>query len=210
MSVINKTKKQTKFSYLAQNIKKLLEHTSISLSDLSRETGIPKTTLSALINDVNADPRLGTLHPIAKFFDKSIEELLCIDMNLSQTQDKPKALPIIEWDEIKDFINNNKKTLNYYTIETDVKTGFVMKSTKSLRPRFLDNTLLIFDLNKQYNDSDIVVVQDNEFYFSLKEIYCDGTKTYFLPLSVKTEEKILFHPNKHNIIAVLVNSVITY
>lgn len=212
MTIVKKTKVGTStYSYLSKNIKLLLEHHNLSISELARGTGLAKTTLFSLINDASPDPRIQTLMPISEFFNKPIEELISNKMALVPAINNEKKIPIIEWDDIKKYLSSEDIRCDFFTIETTASNkSFILKTSKSLRPRFIDNTLLIFDPIKKYNDGDIVLIEDMDNNFIIKELYYDGTKIYMMPINPDQIEKPRYHSNEYQIIAVLTSSVFTY
>lgn len=64
---------------LSKNIKELLSIYNITISDLSRLTKTPRSTINRLINDEATDPRISTLKSIASYFNISVEDLLSED-----------------------------------------------------------------------------------------------------------------------------------
>ena len=208
---IKNTKKHSLNNHLATNIKSLLEHHNITISELSRQTSTPKTTLFSIINDNNPDPRIQTLKPIAEFFKVTIDELLSSNIQPGNKNNK-KSLPIINWQDLNDYIINKNTQNQNFTIETTAShNSFILKTTKSMRPRFMDNTLLVFDPDKSAEDGDIVLINDlSDNSYTIKELYYDGTKAYLLSMNPNKIEKSEHNISNYNITAVLANSIFSY
>jgi len=60
---------------LADNIRRLMSVEDLSENQLSRNTGVPQPTIHRVLSGKVADPRDGTLRPLAEYFGTSVEEL---------------------------------------------------------------------------------------------------------------------------------------
>ncbi|WP_170292316.1 LexA family transcriptional regulator [Xanthomonas maliensis] len=60
---------------LAENIRRLMDVEKLSENQLSRNTGVPQPTIHRVLSGRVADPRDGTLRPLADYFGTSVEEL---------------------------------------------------------------------------------------------------------------------------------------
>ncbi len=58
---------------LVKNLKRLLEENNLSIAELSRETKVPKSTLSTWLK--GRSPNLEQLEKVARFFNTSIDSL---------------------------------------------------------------------------------------------------------------------------------------
>jgi transcriptional regulator with XRE-family HTH domain len=68
----------------AENIKELMTQSGISsITELANLSGVNLKTLSNILNGTRKFPRAKSLEPIAKYFDKSVNELLGIQENYS-------------------------------------------------------------------------------------------------------------------------------
>ncbi len=64
-------------SRLSDNLTRLMAARPISLTELSHGTGIPMPTLKRFQSDPTANPTIGTLLPVARFFGVTVEDLYC-------------------------------------------------------------------------------------------------------------------------------------
>lgn len=60
---------------LAANLRHLMAVESLSENQLSRNTGVPQPTIHRILSGRVADPRDGTLRPLADYFGVTVEEL---------------------------------------------------------------------------------------------------------------------------------------
>lgn len=60
---------------LAENLRRAMAVESLSENQLSRNTGVPQPTIHRILSGRVADPRDGTLRPLAEYFGVSVEEL---------------------------------------------------------------------------------------------------------------------------------------
>ncbi|TAA42499.1 helix-turn-helix domain-containing protein [Pseudoxanthomonas winnipegensis] len=60
---------------VAENLRELMRLRGISENELSRQTGVPQPTIHRVLAGSSADPRDGTLRPLAFFFKVSVEAL---------------------------------------------------------------------------------------------------------------------------------------
>lgn len=61
---------------ISERIEASMRHNKISRYKLSKETGIPYTTLTQIINGRTKDPQVGALETIANYFDKPLDYFL--------------------------------------------------------------------------------------------------------------------------------------
>lgn len=57
------------------NLRELMTRAGISENRLSLKTGVPQPTIHRILNNRVADPRDGTLRPLAEFFGVTVEEM---------------------------------------------------------------------------------------------------------------------------------------
>ncbi|MDT3467912.1 LexA family transcriptional regulator [Stenotrophomonas maltophilia] len=60
---------------LAENLRSLMDVESLSENQLSRNTGVPQPTIHRILSGRVADPRDGTVRPLADYFGVTVEQL---------------------------------------------------------------------------------------------------------------------------------------
>ena len=154
---------------LTDNLQQLMRiHGNLSVSDLSRLTNIPQPTLHHILSGATKKPRKQALEAVADFFSISIAQLLGEEPlphripEIIKEDLKLSAVPIIQWDMLKNWPINNLKELHLKEVVLDHGAGehfFALVVQDSLlEPLFSQNNLLIFDRGRPPKDRDFVIV----------------------------------------------------
>ena len=196
---------------LVRSIRHLMQqNNAISETELSRKTGIPKTTIYKILSGETTDPRSSTLIQIAHFFGVSLDTLLGLSpISLDTCKIPSRSIPVLSWedaikgDDLLSGLNPNNWD-RWATIDKEIPMAFSLISRPSLRPCFPSGTLLVIDPNIQPQDGDYVLVHypdTNEA--TLREISIDGRQIRLMTLA--TSE---FHDYEENIkiLGVLIQS----
>lgn len=75
----------------AANLKLLMKHSGIGENELARQTKVPQPTIHRVAASRSADPRDGTLRPIAKFFGVTVEDLRTMSAEEAEKVGRRKA-----------------------------------------------------------------------------------------------------------------------
>jgi SOS-response transcriptional repressor LexA len=169
---------------LRLNILHLMKKNKINATQLARNTNLPQPTVHRLLSGKTGDPKLSTLDLISKYFAVSIDYL--IDLH-EGNEIRNKALksishvPIIDWGNATNWQASISKLTphnwpNWLVIERLTNEClFVLRSKKSMEPRFLANSLIIVDPNLNPLDGDLVIVHFKETSeATVREIKLDG------------------------------------
>lgn len=162
----------------------MLRHGNLSVSDLSKATGLPQPTLYQLYTGTTANPRKKTIEILASFFSVTIPQMAGAEYLSDKLGKKIKqqlnlhTTPILGWDDLyqwPDQINfDNREEL---ILENNASSAtFAIEMTgSSMEPLFPDGCLLIFDGNKTAKDRDCVLVYLKKYnQFSFKRVLIDG------------------------------------
>ena len=205
MKAITSTPKTRKirndFSYdhskISLNIKRLMHINKVSEATLSRNTGIPQTTLNRILLK-NADPKTSTIMPICNFFGVSLEEISAPthekNHELNDISIKGYA-PIIPLDLINSWVFLRKSINPYsykfiatsYTISSD---SFAIGTTANFKQIFRENSYLIIDPKRKPKQENYILVLDKKNNLSIK-LVCLDNKNFFLknPINIKSKDK---------------------
>jgi transcriptional regulator with XRE-family HTH domain len=161
---------------------------------LSKQTGIPVSTLSRLRTNADSNPTAHTLRPIAKFFDISIGQLLGdeplpldrIPGTHVPTPFVTTKIPVLKWDWIDDWKNGTiekyKPDMTHWvSTERNVseKAFALTVQTDSLGLPFRKGSLLIIESEKIPNDGDLILIKmSSSEPIVLKQIVRDGNDIY--------------------------------
>lgn len=188
---------------------------------LSRETGIPASTISRMRLNSDANPTASTLRPIAKYFSVSISQLLG-DEPLSEkrlpgthnpTYYTSARMPILEWDSINDWINNDGKNIkdklvNWISTEKEVglKSFALIILTDSFGLAFQKGSTIIIEPDNKPQDGDLILLKiEGEDGFFLKQYLMDGSDLYIRSVNPEIKGTKLLTEN-HKIVGVVIET----
>jgi SOS-response transcriptional repressor LexA len=172
----------------------LMVECDIDDAKLSREIGIPASTISRMRLNSDANPTASTLRPIAKFFSISISQLLGdepLPENRLPGTHNPTSftsvrMPIINWNQINQWIENQGRNLPWKLnnwISTEKNIGFgsfaLFINTDSFGIAFRKGTTIIIDPEKSPLDGDLVLLKTkDDKNILLKQFLTDGNDKY--------------------------------
>lgn len=177
---------------LGEILSYLMKECDIDDAKLSRETGIPASTISRMRLNPDANPTAATLRPIAKFFGVSISQLLGDETLPSERL--PGAhnpigftsarIPIINWEFIIEWQTNaavKDKITNWISTEKDVgsRAFALIIPTESFGITFRKGSLVIADPDRQLQDGDLILIKiPEEKNILLRQFLKDGNDLY--------------------------------
>jgi transcriptional regulator with XRE-family HTH domain len=148
---------------LSKNIKQLLSIYNITISDLSRLTKTPRSTINRLINDEATDPRISTLKSIASYFNISVEDLLSEDY-IKETIYNNNSHTLLD---ITNLLNSNSESNsiseNILKLTSDQKTLYLTLDNDSMSPMFEPNNVLVFDCKGELSNRDFTLAYINKY-----------------------------------------------
>lgn len=179
---------------LGDVLTKLMIECDIEDAELSRQTGIPASSISRMRLNPDANPTASTLLPLAKFFDISINQLLGDESlpkdRLPGTQNRQSftaaRMPVIQLEWIEEWIDHSGKSIKEkltHWISTEKNVGdkaFALTSpTDSLGLSFRKGSVIIVDPDRKPQDRDLIVLRiKGEKEIVLRQILKDGTDLY--------------------------------
>lgn len=195
---------------LSEVLVKLMMQANIDNLDLSYHTGVPATTLSRLRNNVDSNPTISTLAPIANFFGVTLHQLLG-EEELSEGESsivharsfKTIRVPILSIDQVAEVIVFNTDTAKCYQwVSSSAKVGeggfaILARGSQSI-PHLPSGAILIFSRSLKPNDMDYVVVQlKRDKKPVIRQCLVDGDdyylKSIISPDSVKLSKKYVLY-----------------
>lgn len=172
----------------------LMDECDIDDATLSRETGVPASSISRMRLNAEANPTASTLRPIAKFFSVSISQLLgdepLPEDRLPGTHNPvgftSLRMPVIDWTCIIDWLDNEGKNTHntlkqWISTEKDIgeKSFALMINTCAFGLAFRKGSLIIVDPGQKPCDGDLVLIKlQKEHDILLKQFLVDGTDRY--------------------------------
>lgn len=173
-------------------LSQLMEECDIDEVSLARQTGVPKSNISRIKLDINANPTAATLRPLAKFFNISISQLLGdepINRHRIQGSHNPESftmsrLPILEWNWITAWLKNNcadyKQKLTHW-ISTNRQFGensfSLLINSDEFGSILKKNSLIFIDPAKDVEYGDIILAQIDQI-LCLKQLIIESGDLY--------------------------------
>lgn len=177
-------------SALARNLKQLMRQHQISETELSRQTHIGQPVIHRMAAGSTANPKVHTLLPIARFFDLSIEDMLCEHTHLHHQSNahKPTIIytPCLPFADIPQWVNPSHPSKEYPHIATDFAISEQAFATtlndSSMQPTFPQGTVVIIDPLHPPKDRDYVIVARQPHNACiLKQLLIDGDQRLLKP-----------------------------
>ena len=205
---------------LSQNLKRMLFHKDMRISDLARATGIPKPTAHKIVAGSCSRPHMKSLIPIAEYFGITVDQLKGLEpiewLNNSEHLKElgVNQVPLLDWQDIKekltdDIMQLHTKCKKIYTESLVSNLTFALElKDSSMEPIFPINSLVILDPQRSYRDRHYVLVklqQHNEPLF--RQLIVDGEDLFIKPLQPDLEHFRMHLLGKNDaILAVLVEA----
>lgn len=199
-----------------KTLKVLMEHNNVSISLLSKNTGVPVGTISRLMSEEHTNPTLSSLTPIADFFNISIGQLIGDDpLSLTDTagfyienRNFWTRIPVISWETIKEFLSNNDESKNFSekTILSESDLGpksYALIVDNSDWDYFSQGTILVIDKNAEPQNRDFIIVsKDAHKTPTLKQLLIDEADNKYLK-PMNSSFKILTMDENYEILGVM-------
>lgn len=196
LTVNNKVDKNSDVHSLGLNLNRnllaLMNNNGVSLTVLSRNTGIAIPTIKRLQSDPTTNPTLTTLLPIANFFGVSVNQLVDKDFSADEfygyTENKNNWLkvPIIDWEHAISWPQEKKSHPNKKHVLVDIDAGnnpYALVVQEDDWIGIPKNSILIINSALKPANKDYVVVCKEKGHPTLKQMCVEGDKTYLRSLT---------------------------
>lgn len=189
---------------------------SLRVSDLSKATNLPETTIRYIIQGLTDNPRLETLVALAEYFRLSIDQLVGLvaenagkvsgesnnPPSVYQGGEQCQPIPVLEWDEIKSW--------KQYKVGFEGGREFVMCAGKTDRDYFAlrvkyegrgvfpRDSLIVIDPEHSYRVDNYVVVSIRKNRPTIRQVWEEGGILYLnavggnVPSEEIQEEHMIF------------------
>ncbi len=178
---------------LAINLQELMRTRKINPTALARATGIGQPVIYRIATGETDNPTLSTLHPIAKYFGVSINQLIG-DAPLTQNQHSQEVstIPVIDMSQAAIWHRSPEEITpaRYVVIDSTISNkGFAITLNDStMEPNFPEGTTLIIDpLLKANNQDYVIAYHQNHQLATFKQLFLDGKDIYLKPLNPEFE-----------------------
>ena len=200
---------------LSITLKKLLSNINLSEAELARRTGIAQPMINRLATGKNANPKLQTLKPIAKYFGVTFsqllgEEILPAKNELEQRSVKWYEASLINAGDIIKIINKESvvaiKTVTTNIHLSDSAFAFLINNDH-YEPKLTNNTMLFVDPEANARNRDLTLVLDTETQkVSIQQLIVDNNDKYLKELSKDPELHTLTDESSLKVLGVVVQT----
>lgn len=180
---------------IADRIKALMQRQRITDAELARQICVPQATISRILSGATKDPRVSTLREIARVLGTTIDHLV---------NDAGHAIPVLEWHEIKSFVERGVDELlqrDWISVTKPiVKGSFAVRTTPSMEPRYRNGSTIIVEPTEVYRDFQVAIVSLDGDEPAIRRIIKDGSNMLLKkladtmdvpPVPVSTTTKII-------------------
>ncbi|MCR9192230.1 MAG: helix-turn-helix domain-containing protein [Gammaproteobacteria bacterium] len=197
---------------LSEILKILLRRRKLTVSELSRHTGIVQPVIYRMTTGESDNPKLASLLPIANYFNVNISQLIGeepLETDDNAAQQKTTAIPLLTWDNAhtyKTVIPKQQKNIMAMGLSEEA-FALIMADT-SMEPMFQRGSLLIFDPLLEPQDRSFVLVTLEVTQTAVfRQLIIDANQQYLKPLNPDFNLfKMRLLDKKDTIIAGLVES----
>lgn len=190
-------------------IKLLLYESGLNESELSRHTGIAKSTINNIINH-NSNPTCQVLKQIAQFFGITISQLIGED---DLTKNRVRGLyypesytltkiPLLQFNEIEPFLQDELKlghNSKWISSEHELSNhSFALFIDNDMYNLFIPkNSIIIVNTSLQPNYGDIILIKTNNS-ITIKQLLLNNDKCFLKTLD--SNFNTVFPINKKDIV----------
>lgn len=163
---------------IADRIKILMQRQKITDAELARQINVPQATVSRILSGATKDPRVSTLREIARVLGSTIDHLV---------NDAGHAIPVLEWHEIKNFVEQGLDELpqrDWISVTKPIVKGcFAVKTTPSMEPRYRNGSTLIVEPTEVYRDFQVAIVSLDGDEPTIRRVIKDGSSIFLKKLA---------------------------
>ena len=180
---------------LSQILRALMLEVGITVTELARRTGVGQPVIHRMASGETDNPKVGSLSPIAAFFNVTISQLVGDD---PLPEDRFKGshnpyyrawtkLPLLNWEQAVLWPNHRQQEVQSY-ISTEAIVSDMAFATRiedtTMAPRFPEGSILVVDPEIKPQDQDFVLIHlGNHGKAQFKQMLVDGESLYLKPIN---------------------------
>lgn len=197
---------------LKMNLNLLMTEAQLNAEELSRRIGVPASTIKKIRNNIDPNPTLSTLTPLAKYFSLTISQLIGdepfpdtrIPGSYNVNTQNLSHVPLISWQEAIIWpIKNNKARPTIATEFSYSKDVYALIVEEDDWENLSKDTALLVDPTLQVEHRDFIIVyKDGQKIPTLKQALFDEGDMYLKPVTQKYN--IALRTPEHRILGVIV------
>lgn len=205
-------------SNLSTILKAMMNEVKITVTELARQTGVGQPVIHRMASGETDNPKVGSLSPIAKFFNINISQLIGeeplpgdrIEGSHNPFYRSWTQLPLLSWVQAAfwpDEIPAND-IASYVSTDSNVSEhAFAIRmEDNTMAPQYPEGSVLIIEPTIKACDKDFALVHiEGQAKAQFKQILFDNEDLYLKPLNSDFEIKRV--EGNYKIIGVLVQSI---
>lgn len=172
---------------LSTNLRNLLLVAKISESELARRTGVPQQVINRILSGANKNPKIATLNPLATYFMITISQLIGDELCGSEIKLDTNHLgwhevPVFKWELLGQTPFKELQLQNNEKVSVDIhlsnKAFALRMQGNSMEPKFAENTILIFEADKNPANGDFTLLFLDNGVIELRQLFVKNNKPY--------------------------------
>ncbi len=173
-----------------------MHEVKITVTELARQTGVGQPVIHRMASGETDNPKVGSLSPIAKFFNINISQLIGdepLPSGRLPGSHNPyyrswKKIPLLSWEQAAVWPERTIPSDITSYVFTDAiiseKAFAVSMEDSTMLPRYPEGSVLIIEPTiKPRNNDFAALVANNETKMQFKQILFDGDDLYLKPLN---------------------------
>lgn len=183
-------------SKLCSILRALMNEVKITVTELARQTNVGQPVIHRMASGETDNPKVGSLSPIAKFFNVNISQLIGdeplpkdrVPGNHNPYYRHWSRLPLLSWEQAASYPDNfvPSEITSFVSTESNVSEyAFAIRvEDNTMEPRFPKGSLLIIEPHIKAQDNDFAAVYvEGQSKIQFKQIMFDGDDIYLKPLN---------------------------
>ncbi len=208
-------------SELCNILKTMMESVNITVTELARQTGVGQPVIHRMASGETDNPKVGSLSPIAKFFNINISQLIGDDPlspEMMTGSHNPlyrhwSKVPLLSWEQAiawpEQFVATEVQS--YIATESNVsdKAFAVKVEDNTMFPRYPKGTILIIEPSIELRDKDFALIHvEGENKAQFKQVLLDANDLYLKPLNGDFDIKKI--EGQYKTLGIMVQSLTEY
>lgn len=175
------------FEKLGDNLNLLMAQTRISASQLSKNTGLPATTIKRIRNNSHANPTLTSLLPIAQFFGITLSQLVGDEalpnhsiQGVFVNREQWTQVPIISWAQAIQWPKIDLSKMAWTSTDKSIgNNAYALEVKEETWANLPPGTILIIDPNIQPEHRDFAIItKADQKAATLKQVLVEDGDIY--------------------------------
>lgn len=161
---------------LSKKLKSLLFEKKITLTELSKRSGVSIPTLHRMVEGKTKHPNDKALKAVSEYFEVTVNELTNLEYGNEIKNISPSLIhvPVLNWKNLESFPDQEQSQTSVLVSNVNKNSFAVKMPDHSMEPFIFKDSLLIFDPTLKITDRCYVIVKINELnIFVVRQVLID-------------------------------------